>query len=384
MQYDVIIIGGGIHGLMTAYYLSQEPNIKVAILEQYSIGNVLGSSHGASRIIRATYVQKVYRNLMSQVYQQYLPKLEKDLGVQLLYHNPGIFFGDGKLFQDYVDGIADSNLPIKLLSTEQAMSLFPQFKLQKATSVVYDQTGGVMAADVCINTLKRKLIQNGVTILEGTKVTEINRDKELIEIVTQTRRFFAHKVVVTAGKQVSELISTMKNVLDVIEQVVMYVKFKDSLEQYMLSRFPQFASIHDQVNEIYYGMSELFSNGIVKISQHVSQTDFDDTMESQEDVIALRIEKLTNFIDTTFVASIDKVIGVEKCFYTNTPDENFIVDLLPDDSRIVVGSICSGHGFKFAPLTGKILAELALHEKTTNTEFEKNRVMFSISRYLNR
>jgi sarcosine oxidase len=96
----------------------------------------------------------------------------------------------------------------------------------------------------------------------------------------------------------------------------------------------------------------------------------------------VRVEKLKDFINKTFVAPIEKIIAVEKCFYTNTQDENFIIDTLPDDTRIVVGSICSGHGFKFAPLTGLILAQLALHGKTTVAEFEKNRAMFSIKKYL--
>ncbi len=382
MQYDVVIIGGGIHGLMTAYYLSKSRNIRIALVEQYRIGNSFGSSHGASRIVRATYIEENYRNFMAQIYQEYLPKLEYDLGVKLLYQNPGIFFGEGNLFENYCKGIEGGSLPIKLLSSAEVMSLFPQFKLNSVTSVLYDQTGGVMAADICIQALKGKLIQNGVTILENTKVININSDHEPVELTTETIKLFAHKVVITAGKYVTDLLPNLVKQLDIIEQIVMYVKLQGPEEQFKLGKFPQFSAIYDQVNEIYYGMPELFSKGLLKISQHTTHTIQSYNFDSQSDIDAQRIQKLMSFITKTFVAPVDKIVGTEKCFYTNTQDENFIIDTLPSDTRIVVGSICSGHGFKFAPLTGLILAQLAIDGKTTISEFEKNRSMFSISKYL--
>ena len=61
-----------------------------------------------------------------------------------------------------------------------------------------------------------------------------------------------------------------------------------------------------------------------------------------------------------------------------TETEDFILDRLPEDSRIVVGAGFSGHGFKFVPLTGRILAELALGETTTVEAFEADRDRFRI------
>jgi sarcosine oxidase len=61
-------------------------------------------------------------------------------------------------------------------------------------------------------------------------------------------------------------------------------------------------------------------------------------------------------------------------------NEDFLIDRLPTDPRIVVGSACSGHGFKFAPLFGKALAELSLKGKTTIPEFEEAKRAFSLKR----
>lgn len=69
--------------------------------------------------------------------------------------------------------------------------------------------------------------------------------------------------------------------------------------------------------------------------------------------------------------------NVETCFYTDAPNRDFVIDHLPDDSRIVIGSACSGHAFKFAPLTGKILSEMVMNGKTSVKEFEEQRKLFS-------
>ena len=53
------------------------------------------------------------------------------------------------------------------------------------------------------------------------------------------------------------------------------------------------------------------------------------------------------------------MIKAKTCLYTMTPDGDFIIDRLPGAPQIVVASPCSGHGFKFAPVIGEILADLA-------------------------
>jgi sarcosine oxidase len=56
------------------------------------------------------------------------------------------------------------------------------------------------------------------------------------------------------------------------------------------------------------------------------------------------------------------LIDARTCLYTVAPDDDFIIDRLP--SGVVVASPCSGHGFKFAPVIGEILADLAIEGVT--------------------
>ena len=73
-----------------------------------------------------------------------------------------------------------------------------------------------------------------------------------------------------------------------------------------------------------------------------------------------------------------RLVDTEFCHYTNTSTEDFILDHHPDDRRIVIGSGFSGHGFKFAPVTGRILADLALDGACDLPEFVQARGRFSL------
>lgn len=79
-----------------------------------------------------------------------------------------------------------------------------------------------------------------------------------------------------------------------------------------------------------------------------------------------------------FVAPLEQVVKMEHCLYTYTTTEDFIIDFHPQDKRIVIGSVCSGHGFKFGPLAGRVLAELVLRGKTTIPDFEAVRQRFAL------
>jgi sarcosine oxidase len=86
------------------------------------------------------------------------------------------------------------------------------------------------------------------------------------------------------------------------------------------------------------------------------------------------------FASTHFAARVVEVLGTEACLYACTPTEDFVLTVHADDARIVVGAGFSGHGFKFAPLTGRILAELALDGRSSVPEFEAERATFGWSR----
>ena len=79
-----------------------------------------------------------------------------------------------------------------------------------------------------------------------------------------------------------------------------------------------------------------------------------------------------------FPQAAGPILSMKACLFTNSPDEHFIIDHLPEDQRVVVAAGFSGHGFKFCSVIGEILADLAL-DGTTRHELE----LFRLSRFSN-
>ena len=205
MKYDVLIIGGGVNGLATAYNLSHVKKLNVLLLEQFTLGNPFGGSHGFSRIIRGTYANPLYIQWMKRVYQYEWPLLEKEAGRRLIHPNPGCFFGTGKLFEKYLQAIEHSGFDIQRLSVSDARRLFPQFKFANCSAVLSDRTGGVIAAAETLQSLAHIARKNGVEIRENTKVVNIDADKNSLQVITDEETFSTNRLVVATGAYLPQL-----------------------------------------------------------------------------------------------------------------------------------------------------------------------------------
>jgi glycine/D-amino acid oxidase-like deaminating enzyme len=104
----------------------------------------------------------------------------------------------------------------------------------------------------------------------------------------------------------------------------------------------------------------------------------DDDPDAHEAPDARAIERVRGFLSEQLAIPVGDLLHAETCLYTNTPDERFVIGPLPGHPNVVVGSICSGHGFKFGPLMGRLLAGLAMDGTTGVPEFERHREAFAV------
>ncbi|MBS0607657.1 MAG: FAD-dependent oxidoreductase [Parachlamydiales bacterium] len=368
-EFDVIVVGAGVHGLAAAYNLSFHRQLKVAILEQHLIGHPFGGSHGASRIFRSTYSHPAYIDLMKRLCVQDWPELERQMQTQFLYPNPGCFFGRGRTFEGYLQTLSQSDLNTDVLTPQEAKRLFPQFRFQDAAAVVHDRTAGVIDAKKTIRKLLRRSTERGISLFENTKLISIDGNFSNLRLITNTRDLFAKKLIITAGAWASQWLP-----ITPIQQTIAYFKLEGPPNS--IGKFPCWSYIGEGENAIFYGLPEFGCEGI-KIARHVTTGSADDPDQHLYPDQA-QVKILEKFVQAQFVPKIERLVSTETCFYANLPDEGFIVDLFPHDKRIAIGSVCSGHGFKFAPLIGKLLAELVLTGATTVSEFEKWRDFFSM------
>ena len=377
--FDALVIGGGINGLSTLYHLERLGCRRSGLLEQFDAGHEWGSSHGQSRVSRTAYIDPVYIRLMQVVRTQEWPRLERDACVSLIHPTPGCFFGPpGGKQENYAKANAEVGANVEEVDAKVASKRFPQFDFQDGAHVLLDHDAALVAAADTVYALTRIAEEKQLPIHKRTKVTSIDLDQNPVLINTNTGTYQTERLVVTAGPWSSELLPFLKPDLKVARQTVGYFEMAGDPEDYRIPNFPVWGNLGEEHQGVYYGLPEFGRKGM-KIARHVT-AGLDDDPNEYRDAAEVDIRDLRQFIEEQFRDPVAAFIDSETCLYTNTATEDFIIDQHPNHPNVAIGAGFSGHGFKFGPLTGRILAELAMNGTSTVTEFEAARDRFSIDR----
>ena len=167
----------------------------------------------------------------------------------------------------------------------------------------------------------------------------------------------------------------------VARQTVGYFTTPDGdRDAYRPGRFPVWVYMEEDENQLFYGMPEFGGRAGIKVARHL-RLGVDDDPDDPPDAIAQdKIEDVKRFMARFFTSSGWTLAGAEHCLYTNAPNEDFIIDLHPENPRIAIGAGFSGHGFKFGPLTGRLLAELAWEGKLSFPEADLAKRLFALGK----
>lgn len=360
-MFDVLVLGAGINGLSIAWELSQYPSLKIGLLERFTVGNLRGSSHGHTRITRLSYANPKYIAPMRLLHEELWPAWEKTFGKSFLQKREGCFFGDGIFFEKFLQAITEHQLPIEILTKLQAQRVYPQFAFAAVETVVRDYTGGILAAGDLMEQLKTGIRTSSVDFQEQTRVLQIDRGGKEIAVHTDRGVMKAKKLVVAAGPWTGSLLPECRFVLTPIRQTISY--FSAPADQ-----FPFWAYYGDEA--LFYGLPELKWNR-VKAVEHQAHGKIDDPEDVSLQPNLVQLQRLQAFLAKQFIPSYT-IEAQETCMYTCTSTEDFFIGPLPQEERILLCAACSGHAFKFAPLTGKIVAALALGRNPPYQEIYKN------------
>ncbi|KAK6473243.1 peroxisomal sarcosine oxidase-like isoform X1 [Huso huso] len=359
-NFDCIVLGAGIQGSYTAYHLAKKKK-KTLLVEQFVLPHSRGSSHGHTRIIRKAYEQDYYTRMMSECYQLWA-QLEKEANVQI-YRNTGMLVvgkEDCSAFRSLRGTLLRNNVPMEVLSPEQFASRFPSVRLPPGESAVIDKTAGVLHADRALKAVQDLFLGLGGVIHDGEKVVDFTPGSP-ITMTTNSGMYRAQSLVITAGPWAKSVLARtgLQLPLQVLRINVCYWKERIPGTYGIGRHFPCFIGVkqHGAKHDI-YGLPSNEYPGLMKICYHSgSETEPDerDRQTSQEDIAIL-----SSFVSKSFPGLDPTPAVVEQCMYTVTPDSDFILDQHPSHSNIIIGAGFSGHGFKLAPVVGKILCELAL------------------------
>ena len=372
-------MGGGVAGLATAWHLARRGVPRVALVERFRLGHDRGSSHGYARITRSTYDDPMWVRLMQVAHGEDWPRLEAVAPEKLRHPVPGLFFGppDGP-FEQWAAAVAEVGADVLRLDAAEARLRFPLFRLEGAAGALLDRTAAVIAADATIRALARACVVEGVHVLENTRVLGLGLDASPFSIETDRGGLLAERLVLAAGPWMRTLVPALAPVLTVRRQTVGFYRLEAPAEQVRPGPFPVWCHLGPGSNAIHYGLPELGRAG-VKIGQHeVAGPNDDPDASAVPDEATL--SRIRAFASTLFSVPVAEQLHAETCFYTSTASEDFIIDALPGVAGALALSACSGHGFKFGPLAGRIAADLLMDGRTGVEAFQRDRVRFAFTR----
>lgn len=327
-------------GSATAYALASR-GLRVVLFEQFSIGHTRGSSHGTSRIFRLSYPDVSYVALAQESLALWR-QLEARTGEQVLVTTGGL--DTGKPLDEHVEALDACGAPFEVIDGRVANGRYA-LSLPPDEAVLFQPDAGIALADKAWRLFSETAVADGATLLERTPVGAMEVRDDRVGIDIEGGAISARAVVVTAGAWARRLLADIGIHLPTVPT-------RETVAYFSVPARPV-PSVVDWGEPAVYVLA---APGVgIKVGEHHvgPATDPNDTGEINHESVA----RISTWLAARFPAADATPAHAETCLYTNTPEERFIVER---HDRIVVGSPCSGHGFKFAPLIGERLAALAL------------------------
>lgn len=386
-KFDVIVIGAGATGLATAWKLAQAGR-SVKVLEQFEAAHKNGSSHGGSRIYRATYVQREYLDLMDRALGLW-DELETESGLSLL-SKVGLL-SHGFPPRDYEQPMRDAGIPLEVLSPQEAQERWPGMKFEG--KVLHEhKTAGRVNADRALVAFEQELVKLGGSVQYGARVIDARVEIDGVVVESTAGTFHADKVVLAAGGWTNKLAPKLLGEdapldLTVVEVAPVHFKInKDTAGGMDESSWPSFTHDHAQVDPktgqptrwpgVVYGLATDGEGIKVGFNAFGVPLDADQrTFTSRPGDVELHADYAREWLP-----GVDASTAVDlSCTYTRTPTDDFLIDRR---GRVVVASPCSGHGFKFMPALGEVISNVVLGDESEISSARPD--LFSLARAMNR
>ena len=361
-RYDAIVVGVGGMGSATTYHLAAR-GLDVLGLERYDVPHDMGSSHGVTRIIRkAQYEDPAYVPLVRRAYDLWRD-LEERTGRDLLHVTGGIDAGppDSTVFDGSLRSCEAHDIEHEVLSATKVNERFPGYDLPDDHRAVYQPDGGFLVPEQCIVAHVEAAQSDGAEVRAREGVEDFTPLSDGgVRVTTRKETYEADRLVVTAGAWTPKLVPELADLAVPERQVLAWLQ-PTAPEEFDAENFPVF--VHAAEDGHYYGFPRHDVPGF-KFGKfnHLQETVDPDTMDREprpDDEELLRA-----YAERCFPDGAGPTMKLATCMFTNTPDEHFILDRLPEHPQITVGAGFSGHGFKFASAVGDVLADLAVDGRT--------------------
>lgn len=347
----VVVIGAGVVGAATAYALTARGE-RVLLVEQHARGHHLGSSHGATRIFRQGYADAEYVALTTRALELW-GALEAAADEELIVRTGAVDHGRPEVVDAIAAALADADIPHESLTPEQAAARWPGIAFEG--HVLTHPSAGRIRSDRTIEVFLTLAERTGLADLRfDTRVTGLeDHGGDVTVTLSDGSAVRSASVVAAVGSWaptlVGELLAGRGTGLPAIRVTQEQpAHFPSHLPD---AAWPSF--VHWADGDDVYGL--LTPGEGVKVGFHGTGPVVDPDHRDFTPVSA-EAERLQAYV-ARYVPGVDASRPTFiSCLYDNSPDEDFVIDRV---GPLTVATGFSGHGFKFAPLLGEMLADLA-------------------------
>jgi glycine/D-amino acid oxidase-like deaminating enzyme len=341
---DLLVVGGGIMGLATAWAASKKGHA-VTLVDARPRINDHNASNDVSKIFRFAYAQEREHVLLAKRALPLWRELERASGRTILRQDGLFLFGPPNGFADQsARTLLEMGEPMEVLEGPRAHERFPVF--HGLSRGVVDPHGGWLDPTAALDAFEEQAQEAGARIRRGVGVERVGDGQA---ILVDGTRLEARHVVVTAGFHAPRLLPHLRGRIRVTRQVELFFRAPPDLPA-----VPVFAAME----EGFYGFPH--KDGLVKLADHAKGPTVMN-VEQRPPATAQEEAKARAWLRSRIPALADApLVSSRVCLYDNTVDDRFILARAPGMPRVVVGAGFSGHGFKFAPAIGEILAAMAL------------------------
>jgi sarcosine oxidase len=368
---DLIVVGLGAFGSAVAYWAARA-GARVLGLEQFEFGHPNGASNDHSRIIRLSYHRPAYVRLARRAYAAWA-EVEAAAKVTVVTRTGGLDVAPREAaipLSDYVDSMTAEGVPFDHLDAVEVMRRWPQWHLADEHHALFQPDAG-LADPFRGNAAHRRLaIEHGASLRENARVEVIRDVAGEVEVVVDGVAHRAGRVVIAADAWTNDLLAHLDRRLPLTitkEQVTYFACPRP--EDFAPDRFPVWIWMDEPS---FYGFPTYGEAG-PKAAQDVGggeTTPATRTFERDPQAHA----RLLDFMGRHLPGAVGPPIYTKTCLYTLTPDRDFVLDRLPDHPNVLV-ALGAAHGFKYASVVGRILAELAIDGATlSQPEIEDFRI----------
>jgi sarcosine oxidase len=354
--YDAIVVGLGAMGSAAAYHLARRGR-RVLGLEAFPRGHTFGSSHGETRIIRLAYFEHPnYVPLVRRAYTLW-EALQREAGTELLRPTGGLFVGppEGTLVSGSLRSARVHGLPHEVLDAAEVRRRYPALRPGPADVALYEPQAGILFPERCIDVHLHLAAAAGAELRHEEPVRRWAATASGVEVETNAGRYTTGWLVLTAGAWLGKLLADLRLPLQPERIPIFWMHPRESPELFNADRFPVWIWEAGDLG-YFYGCPHVEWAG-VKVGRHHSGEPCDPATVDRQ-VRPGDEARARQFLARCIPALDGPTAGSRVCLYTNTPDEHFVVDRHPGLPSVLFAGGFSGHGFKFAPVVGEILADL--------------------------